>query len=180
MTIPSWMRDRRRVAPVLAATLLLFVINNVLIARINGRYLGGSATGAVTMAFVACLVLAVRARGVPPVVYAAYGLLGTPSHLLAGDPAYPLLVGIIVAAAALFDWLIARGRYRPIGILAAFPAFVFTLQAGSLGLGQALHPSALDVAAEARSLVRSVALGWGGILAGWGAYRLRRPPRDTP
>ena len=172
MTVPAWMRERRRLALVLGVAAALFVVNNVLLARVNARWLGTAPTGAVTMAFVAWLVLAVRAPGVPPVVFAVYGLLGTPSHLLAGDPAYVLHVALVVAAACLFDRLLAIGRYRPITIVAAFPAFVLAVQAATLALDAALHPRPFESGAAAWSLARSVAQGWGGILAGVATRRL--------
>ena len=174
MPVPSWMRERRPLVLVLAAAVTLFVANNVLLAQINARWLGTSPTGVATMAFVAWLVLAVGARGVPPVVYAVYGLLGTPSHLLAGDPAYLLYVALVVASSVLFDWLLALGRYRPVAIVAAFPAFALTVQAATLALDVLRHPRPLDAGGATWNLVRILAQGWTGILAGAALHRLRR------
>ncbi len=175
MQLPTWMRERRRLGLVLATAVALFAANNVLLAQVNARWLGTSPTGAVTMATVAWLVLAVGARGVPPVVYAAYGLLGVPSHLLAGDPAYVLYVALVVAAAVLFDRLIALGRYGPFAIFAAFPAFVLTVHAATLALDAVLHPRPLDAGGAAWNLARTLVQGWAGILAGFAVHRLRRP-----
>ncbi len=173
MLLPLCVRERRLVL-VLAAAVALFVANNVLLAQVNARWLGTSPTGAVTMACVAWLVLAVGARGVPPVVYAAYGLLGVPSHLLAGDPAYVLYVVLVVVAALLFDWLLALGRYRPAAIVAAFPAFVLAVQAGTLALDAMLHPRPVDLGGAAWSLLRPLVQGWAGIVAGVAVHRLQR------
>jgi hypothetical protein len=180
MPLPAWMHQRRPLLFVLAAALVLFAVNNLLLARVNQLYLGGSATGAITTAFLAFLMLSIRARGVPPLVFLVYGACGLTSHLLAGDAGYVFLLVIIIACAALYDLAIARLGYHLWGIAAAFPLFVVALGATTIGLDVALHPHPIAAGAEALAAARSVALGWCGILAGAAAHTLRARLRRRP
>jgi hypothetical protein len=87
----------RPYASAVAAGILVFLLNNVLLARIVTRLPGGTTLAATNMAVVPFHVLTIRRFGAVTVVYGTYGALGLAGHL-----------GV---DAATFDAVLAVGRH---------------------------------------------------------------------
>jgi hypothetical protein len=109
---------------ILGASIILFILNNIILGSIIPRLPGGSAFGITTMFTITFISLTIRRFGYIPIVYSIYGSLGIPSHLLMGDWSYLLLIILLVVSAAIFDWFLYKYNYRLLSFFIAFPFFI--------------------------------------------------------
>jgi hypothetical protein len=96
--------------PVLAG-LLLFLVNNLLLARVLTRLPGGTAL-AVTDLAAAALIVSPRRFASITLIYATYAALAVLGHLGVDPVAELWRVQRLVFAAFVFDLVVALGRYR--------------------------------------------------------------------
>jgi hypothetical protein len=124
----------RRLGVPVVAGVVVFLVNNVLLARVITRLPGGTAVAVTNMAAVALVVLSTRRFGTITLVYATYGLLGFLGHLGVDGLAYLARLPLLLTAALVFDAVVAIGRYRWPGLAVgalAFASCVFWLMRSS-------------------------------------------------
>jgi hypothetical protein len=97
--------------PVVAG-LVLFLVNNILLARVVTRLPGGSAVAVTDMVTIGLVVSATKRFGSVTLIYATYGLLAFLGHLGVDGQAHLLRLPALLGAAAVFDSVGAVGRYR--------------------------------------------------------------------
>jgi hypothetical protein len=158
---------RRLVVPIVAGG-VLFLVNNVLLARFVTRLPGGTAVAVTNMATVALVVLATRRFGAITLIYATYGGLGFLGHLGVDGLAYLGRLPMLLAAAIVFDSIVAIGRYRWPGLMLGASAFVLFV--------------AVVLRSSPRPLVVLAALGlaYAGLAIGALAHALLQGGRNSP
>ncbi len=104
--LPSWL------ALPVAAGVTVFILNNVLLARLLTSLPGGTVLATTTMAAVGFVAMRVRRAGTVTLVYATYGVLGILGHLGVDAGSYVFHVARVLAAAVVFDAVLALGRFR--------------------------------------------------------------------
>jgi hypothetical protein len=141
-----------------AAGIVVFLLNNVMLARVVTRLPGGTALSVTIMAAVALVALATRRFGSITLIYGTYGLLGLVGHLGVDATTYVRHLPALLLAAAAFDVVVALGRYRwpallvgvvPFGLIVmwtrtvkpdvATSAGAFAVAWAGLGAGILLH-----------------------------------------
>lgn len=115
------------------AGVVVFGLNNFLLARLLTALPGGTVLAPTTMAAVAFVALRVRRAGAVTLVYATYGVLGVLGHLGVDAGTYVFHLPRVLAAAAAFDLVLALSSFRrralPLGLL---PCAGILLFAGGL------------------------------------------------
>lgn len=96
----------------LATGVLVFFVNNFLLARLLTSLPGGTLLAATNMAALAILVPRLRAFGAVTLVYVAYAILGTLGHLGVDAGTYVLHLPRVLGAALAFDVVLLLGRFR--------------------------------------------------------------------
>ncbi len=143
---------------------VVFAVNNVLLARLLTSLPGGTPLGPTTMLAVAVAALGWRRFGAVTLLYATYGVLGTLGHLGVDAGTYVLHLPRVLLAALLFDAVLLLARFRPLALLAgALPCV------GVFLFGHALAP---------RDWLITIGLAWVGLAAGivghaWAVRRRR-------
>jgi hypothetical protein len=120
---------RRYAVPVVAGV-LLFLVNNFLLARILTRLPGGTLLAVTDLVVVALVVSRPRFPSIT-VIYTTYAVLAVLGHIGVDAVAHLRHIPTIVTAALVFDIIVALGRYRWPGFalgLLAFAAIVSFMQ----------------------------------------------------
>jgi hypothetical protein len=153
-----------------AAGLVVFLLNNALLARVLTQLPGGTTLAATNMAAVALVALATRRPGPTTVIYGTYGALGFLGHLGVDAGTYIRHIPVLLLAAAAFDVVVALGGYRWPALLVGVVPF------GLIVMGT--RPIMPDLATGARVYAMALA----GLGAGILLHTLwhRRSPTATP
>ncbi len=93
------------------AGVLLFLVNNLLLARVLTGLPGGTALAVTDLAIVALVVSPQRFASVT-LIYATYALLAVLGHLGVDAGAHLRHAPVLVGAACIFDLFVFVGRYR--------------------------------------------------------------------
>lgn len=109
---------------VFGASVILFITNNIIFGRIIPRLPGGSAFGITTMFTITLVSFILKRFGCIPIMYFTYSLIGIPSHLIANDWSYLVLVLLLVVSAFIFDWLLYKKNYQISSYYIALPIFM--------------------------------------------------------
>lgn len=148
--------------PVLAG-LGLFLVNNLLLARVLTRLPGGTALAITDLAAIA-LIVSPRRFASATLIYATYAALAVLGHLGVNAVEELRYVPRLVGAAFLFDVVIALGRYR----WQALAAAVLPL-AAIISFTQRVPPSA-------PRFLAALALAYAGLAVGCLARRIAGVP----
>lgn len=116
-------RVRSKLLVVVGAGVALFVVNNFLLARILTRLPGGTVLAVTDMAVVAFLALRMPRFPTVATIYATYGVLGIIGHLGTDAVTYTRHLPVVLAAAVVYDGIIALGRYRWRGLVVGLLPF---------------------------------------------------------
>jgi hypothetical protein len=160
----------RRVSVPVIGGVVLFMVNNFLLAPVVTRLPGGTTVSATNMIAVALVVLSTRRFGAITLIYATYGLLGFLGHLGVDARVHLARLPLLLTAALVFDSIAALGRYRwqalAIGMLAFVLSVFFLVRSSHRPL----------------TVVAALALAYAGLAAGGLVHRLaqgRSPGRRT-
>ncbi len=123
--LPSWL------ALPVAAGVTVFILNNVLLARLLTSLPGGTVLATTTMAAVGFVAMRVRRAGTVTLVYATYGVLAILGHLGVDAGAEAFAVARVLGAALVFDMLLALGRFRRRVLLLALLPYAGILMFGA-------------------------------------------------
>jgi hypothetical protein len=143
------------------AGLLVFVLNNFLLARLLTSLPGGTALAPTMTAALAFVALRLRRPGGVTLVYATYGVLGILGHLGVDASTYAVHYVRPLLAALAFDAIVTLARFRPWALAPAMVACAAVLWSGA----------GLTVQAWATVM----ALGGAGLLLGVLLGRARHP-----
>lgn len=153
------------------ASVVLFLINNILLGRFIPTMPGGSTTGITTMFVITLLGFVAKSKGYIPLLYLIYGAIGLISHLLVGDWMYLISIALVVLSAAIYDWLLNVGKYVLRVHLLAFPLFYFLSQLNSIVFFYLSNPLQFTFQFHFTSIVYALLLGYSGLLIAFVSYK---------
>lgn len=119
---------KQQVLLVIISAVALFALNNLVLGAVVPRLPGGSSSGITTMFFVTLVSIIIKRLGGIPILYLVYGCIGLPSHLLAGDWNYIIVIFLLVLSSILFDCLLSIQSYSIKAYVLCLPAFVILMQ----------------------------------------------------
>ena len=155
----------------IGAGVVLFGVNNLLLARVLTRLPGGTALAVTDLAVVALVTLETRRIPAIATIYATYGFLGFLGHLGVDALAYGRHLPAVVGAALLYDAVVALHRRRQMGLAVGLPLFV-----GAILLSGAARLTTVG-------FILALSMAYGGLACGLLLHRLllgRRPAPPSP
>lgn len=155
---------KQQVLFIIISALALFIVNNFILGAVVPRLPGGSSNGITTMFFVTFVSLILKRFGGIPILYLVYGCVGLPSHLLAGDWFYLVIVLLLILSSVLFDWLLKIQRYRIKAYVLSFPVFAVLMQVIYVAHSHLISGYQINFSSSVYTVLMSLLLGYSGMI----------------
>jgi len=162
-------QKRHQLFLIIVATMILFILNNIILGSVIPRMPGGSATGVTTMFIVTFVSLTIKKNWCIPMVYFIYGSIGLISHLLIDDWFYLFIILSITVISVIFNWVIHWYKYNITAYIIFFPVFVIILQFVNSGL--LYIAKGQNLVMNLHATVLAIIFGYAGIMLAYISFK---------